>query len=367
MKQSKSIKGGFTLVELMVVAAIIAMASGAIFLVLDTGMKLYAKNASVNITHDQARIAYLQMMQDVQGAVSLIVSDGSPVSLSGGGYSSTGQAISFQVLKGGPFVLAGNINSGDTSASIAIPGSFNFTPVPGQRLVIPSFGIEADITGVTGTSGTTTLALLSNTTYSSGFLSSGGINATITASNSGTSNNFGCFITDRVTYLVSGTPSGSNLGTWFASIYPTTTGSWNKTYANLIGSGTNQFFYVYHNAAGTLTAVRIAQGLVNPLNLGQPLAPFVLNTSSALSQTLTSSSLTSNYVVVGNIATADTLHYSTIKTGTNMNVNGLNMSGTGTALVFSRGMDSIGLNMCITGGTLQMINWENQIAQDRPH
>lgn len=360
MRQPKSIAGGFSLVELMIATGIIAFASGAIFLVLETGMKLYAKNTSINLTHDQARIAYLQMMQDVQGAVSLIVSEGSAASAAGGGYSSTGQAISFQVLRGGPFILTNDVPVGATSVNIYIPPSSNFMPVIGQRLIMPSFGVEADITSVTPVaSGTVTLGLLSSSTSSSNTPLKG---KAIVAATSGTSNNFGCFVTDRFTYLVSGTPSGSVLATWFGSLYPTAI-SKNSTYASLIGSGTNEFYCVYHNVTnGTLTAARIAQGLVNPLNLLQPLTPFVL-TGTALSTTLTSSSLASNNVVVGNIATADTRHYSTIQIGTNMDVNGLRV--TGTALVFSRGMNSIGMNMCITGGTLQMINWENQVAQDR--
>ena len=356
MKPPNSSRKGFTITELMVVVCIIGVSGGLIYMVMETSMKLYAKNSNINITHNQARTAYMQMVQDVHTAASGIICSGSTVSESVG-YSSTGQGISFQVIRGGPFMVSSNVVNGATSIPIAITSTSNFWPVPGERLIIPSYNVEADIVSVTQSGTIATLGLSgSGSTYGlTGLTNQSGIplSQAIVTSTGIYSYNVGCYVTDRVSYLVSGTSSttGNDLVSWFAKVYPTGTGTFNSSYASLIGNSKNELLCIYHNLqTGALTSSRIAQGLINPTNLSQPLSPFRIY-SNAYSSTITSTA-----VAFSNIATADTTHYSTIVSGSNLQVNGTKISGNGTALVFTTAQNSIGLNMCITGGTLQTFN-----------
>jgi len=358
MKPHNAKVNGATLLELTIAVGIIAMAGGLIFMVLNVGVQLYTKNTSINITHDQARLALMRLSQDVHQAVSVISTSGTP-----GGtttYSATGQAISFQVVRGGPYTAYGSALQGASSIQVLVPPG-GYLPLAGNRLVMPAFQVEADIATVTNptavTGGTAvTLNLLTTGTDSAVGLSSVatangiGLGWAMTA-NGSVPYNFLCYITDRVTYLVSGTA----LGAWFGTVYPSGANgiAANKSYASLFGTNSNQMYYVFHATSSGTSALQanvIARGLINPVNLGQPATPFILTGSTPAFLI----DPTSTMLTLSDVVTADLQHASSLKGGTNMTVNGTSV--TGTALVFTALPNSVGMNMCITGGTLQILN-----------
>jgi len=149
-------KEAFTLVELMIVAAIVAIIGGIIFYTLNTGMILFAKNTAINLTHQQARTAVIQMESDLHSSVSLPqLVDANKVPI-----STTGPAagISFQIFAAGPFKVASRAGAGATSISVAL-GSYQ--PKAGQRLIIPTHQIELDIASNVSGTGTRSVPLVS--------------------------------------------------------------------------------------------------------------------------------------------------------------------------------------------------------------
>ena len=62
---------GFALIEIMVSTTIMMISGGIVFIILNTGMILFAKNTAINLAHQQARIAVIQMEQDLHSSVSI--------------------------------------------------------------------------------------------------------------------------------------------------------------------------------------------------------------------------------------------------------------------------------------------------------
>jgi hypothetical protein len=60
-----------SLLELTIAMSLIGTIGLAIYSMLNVGMILGAKNAAVNTAHQQARVAMLQLVQDLHSAVSL--------------------------------------------------------------------------------------------------------------------------------------------------------------------------------------------------------------------------------------------------------------------------------------------------------
>jgi type II secretory pathway pseudopilin PulG len=149
-------KSGFTLVELMVGTATSAIMGCIIFYVLNTGMILFAKNTAINMAHQQARTAVIQMESDLHSAVSLPqLVDASRNSVSGTGPAA---GISFQTFASGPYKVASRASAGATSISVQL-GSYQ--PRAGQRLIIPTHQIEIDIASNVSGSGTRSVPLVS--------------------------------------------------------------------------------------------------------------------------------------------------------------------------------------------------------------
>ena len=196
MKLRKSLHShqrGYTLIELMVSTMVVAITGSIIYNILNTGMTLFAKNTAINMAHQEARVAVLQMEQDLHGAVSIPqLTDGSRNAISGSGPAA---GISFQLFASGPFMITPNSNGTGYSASqnqisVRVNG---VTPVVGQRLIIPTHQIELDITAVGAGSTDRTLTLSSN------------LPQPVITLESGSQVNIACFITDRVAYVVNGT------------------------------------------------------------------------------------------------------------------------------------------------------------------
>ena len=70
MKLSSSARG-FKLIELMFTIAISSVVGLALYSILYSGLVLGAKNTAINTAHHQARIAMINMIQDIHAAVSL--------------------------------------------------------------------------------------------------------------------------------------------------------------------------------------------------------------------------------------------------------------------------------------------------------
>ncbi len=79
-----------------------------VFLVLNTGMVLYAKNTAVNSAHQQARAGVDQMLTNLHNSVSIPqLTDANLVPLTdvvdGSGQPTPAAGISFQTFDAGPF------------------------------------------------------------------------------------------------------------------------------------------------------------------------------------------------------------------------------------------------------------------------
>src|ERR1041385_9156356 len=70
-RRAPSQKAGFTLIEMMVSVLCFALAGGIVFLLLNSGMILYAKNMSVNTAHETTRRAINRLQRDIHASVSV--------------------------------------------------------------------------------------------------------------------------------------------------------------------------------------------------------------------------------------------------------------------------------------------------------
>lgn len=142
--------GAYTLVEVMVAVGVFMLVGMMIFLVLNSGMVLYAKNTAVNSAHQQARSGVDQMLANLHSSVSipeLVDTNLSPVAeLDANGKPTSAAGISFQTFQAGPFPVVVNANATDKSIILYCPG---YTPPANARLNIPSHDIEYDITSAT--------------------------------------------------------------------------------------------------------------------------------------------------------------------------------------------------------------------------
>lgn len=193
---------GFTLAEILVTMGISLLVGMMVFLVLNAGMVLYAKNTAVNSAHQQARSGIDQMLFNLHSSVSIpqlvdaslnaaseLDTNGSPIPRAG---------ISFQTFNAGPFPVSWNANATATSVVLYCPG---YTPPANARLNIPSYKIEYDITSYN------VLGSYINFNLST---PAGGIGTGITIAGNGREGGGGAyavsaFITTRMSYAVNAT------------------------------------------------------------------------------------------------------------------------------------------------------------------
>ena len=197
--------GGFKLVELMCTVALISVVGLVLYSILYTSTVLGAKNTAVNVAHQQARVAMVDMLQDLHTSISVpALSDSS-----GTPYASpaptVAPGISFQQWSSGPHKIKNNQNAGDNKIKVILTTTSGPTPIAGQRVIIPAYQIEADIASVSGSSNDFTInlsnisgpALTPPVTYPV---------ASLPVAINGTGSSAGdviCFITDRCSYAVS--------------------------------------------------------------------------------------------------------------------------------------------------------------------
>jgi hypothetical protein len=131
----------------------------SIFYTLYYGLIEFTKNTAMNVSHQQARMALLQLNNDIHSAVSapsLTDSNGNMISA-----TTASPGVEFQVLVSATSYcqIAANVTAGSSTVSVGIPIGYP-TPYAGMRLIVPTFGIESNVTAVSmsGTVATCTLA-----------------------------------------------------------------------------------------------------------------------------------------------------------------------------------------------------------------
>lgn len=148
---SRRLTRGFTLAEVSVAMGIALIVGLMIFLVLNSGMVLYAKNTAVNTAHQQARAGVDQMLQNIHSSVSipqLVDSNLQPITtiIDGSGNPVQAPGIEFQSFIAGPFPVVVDATAADTWLILYCPG---YVPPASARLNMPAFNIELDIISTT--------------------------------------------------------------------------------------------------------------------------------------------------------------------------------------------------------------------------
>jgi len=159
-------RSGLTLVEISVTAAMVGVLGLIIYSLLNIGTILGAKNTAVNTAHQQARVAMLQMIQDLHSAISLpylidvdssgnVVMDSTGVApaLTTGAVGGPAAGIAFQQWSMGPLKIIADtavLPGSQNFIRVQLPSSTSPMPAVNQRLVVPTHQIEGDITAVSG-------------------------------------------------------------------------------------------------------------------------------------------------------------------------------------------------------------------------
>ncbi|HYJ05346.1 MAG TPA: hypothetical protein VEX43_09435 [Chthoniobacterales bacterium] len=147
--RTKSSEAGFSVGEMGVAVGVLGLLGLVFFQVLQSGLILSAKNTAVNAAHEEARQGILRLTRDIHASISVpqlrnngfTVVSSDPVS----GVPPTAAGVSFQNVASGPnFVWK---DPGNPSL-IMVKDNPN-KPEEGQRIIIPFFGLEEDITKVT--------------------------------------------------------------------------------------------------------------------------------------------------------------------------------------------------------------------------
>jgi hypothetical protein len=164
MKIHSSSRSGLTLIELSVTAGLVGVLGLIIYSLLNVGTVLGAKNTATNTAHQQARVAMLQMVQDLHSAVSLPALVGVVgTQASGISFQQWGSVLVNGVMtpNGGPHKIIADASTGQKNIHITIsPGQVS--PIVGQRLIVPTHQIEDDITAVSGGTGDVLVTLANN-------------------------------------------------------------------------------------------------------------------------------------------------------------------------------------------------------------
>ena len=142
---------GFTLLETMISISISTLVGGMIFILLSSGMNLYARNTAINAAHQQARSGVDQMLQNIHGSVSipqLVEIDPGTQTFAAIDAPGTGPAsgLTFQRFEAGPFPVT--VNAAASSSSITLTSS-SYVPSGTARLNIPAHQIELDVASST--------------------------------------------------------------------------------------------------------------------------------------------------------------------------------------------------------------------------
>lgn len=190
--KTKSTEAGFSVGEMGVAVGVLGLLGLVFFQVLQSGLILSAKNTAVNVAHEEARQGILRLTRDIHASISVpqlrdngfTVISSDPVS----GVPPMAAGVSFQNVASGPnFVWK---DPGNPSL-IMVKDNPN-KPDEGQRIIIPFFGLEEDITKVTASG---------SANHSNIFIKSDQSTPSITAPDVGASYCI-TYYTDRTLYVV---------------------------------------------------------------------------------------------------------------------------------------------------------------------
>lgn len=191
MKINRPNQSGLTLAEMAVTMAVFGVVGLVIYSLLNIGTVLGAKNTAMNTAHQRARIAMLDMIQDIHGAVSLPILVGQVgTQASGISFQMWGAVLVNGVMtpNGGPHKIRNDADTGDDHIHITLATGVP-KPKVGQRVIILTHQIEENITKVSGPDNDLELELENN----------------LTVPIKGTDSTVGdiiCYITDRCSYNV---------------------------------------------------------------------------------------------------------------------------------------------------------------------
>jgi hypothetical protein len=188
--------GAFTLVETVMAMASVGVVGLSIFYTLYSGLILFTKNTAMNVSHQEARMALLQLDTDIHSAVSApSLTDSNGVMITA---TSASPGVEFQVLVSATEYcqVTSNVAAGASTITVGVPPGYP-APYSGMRIIVPTFGIEQNVTAVS-TSGTTATCTLAGTAPNA-----------VTA----TSGNVVCYFTQRVYYYVTGAASSGGSST----------------------------------------------------------------------------------------------------------------------------------------------------------
>lgn len=191
MKSHSSSRSGVTMLELSITLGLVGVLGLIIYSLLNIGTILGAKNTAVNTAHQQARIAMLQMIEDLHSAISLpSLQDVVGTQAAGISFQQWGAVPVNGVVtpNGGPHKVKSDVAAGQKVIHIVVT-SGQATPVVGQRLIVPTHQIEDDIGAISGTASDLTVTLAHN----------------LPVAITGTASTIGdvvCYITDRCSYNV---------------------------------------------------------------------------------------------------------------------------------------------------------------------
>jgi hypothetical protein len=182
---------GAALIEMMISTTIMVLTGGIVFTILNIGMILFAKNTAINVAHQQARVAVLQMEYDLHSSVSIPqLVDAAKAPVAGNGPAA---GISCQLYAKGPLKIAAAASAGQKWVTV---NTYGYAPKVGQRLCIPTHQIEMDIDEITVEGVNRKLRLRSNLPVDVK------VRLYDPADNTEKDVNVVCFITDRIYYIV---------------------------------------------------------------------------------------------------------------------------------------------------------------------
>jgi len=193
LKLSSRIRG-FTLVETVMAMASVGFVGLSIFYTLYYGLLLFTKNTAMNVSHQEARNALLQLETDIHSAVSApSLTDSNGVMITG---TSPSPGVEFQVLMSSTEYceVTANAAAAQNVVKVGIPPGYP-SPYVGMRLIVPAYEIEQNLTAVSLSGTVATCTLASN------------ISTAIDVSDGNGNYDVTCFFTQRVYYYVNGPAS----------------------------------------------------------------------------------------------------------------------------------------------------------------
>lgn len=139
---------GFTIAEVMIAVAIVGVIASVMYVLLNSGMNLFARNVAVNLAHQQARNGMMRVARDLHQAVSIpkLVNE----NLQGVTGAGPAAGVTFQIVTSGPFEVINDPTS-PTLIQIGTTKPKPEQPAVGDHMVVLDYNVEADITKITAT------------------------------------------------------------------------------------------------------------------------------------------------------------------------------------------------------------------------